>query len=129
MGGGGNSYEGRQQAGYGQSTGTPYGDGGAYGGSNNNFSEAAQHASQHYGQEDSSLFHNAVNQLHSSSSQGHDFNEQEAMQSHQQLYGGQGGSGQSASSGTMGRYVSIHNIIWFLDYSDNPFIVPRPCRR
>ncbi|KAK5002283.1 hypothetical protein LTR16_004451 [Cryomyces antarcticus] len=111
----GGDYEGgRQQGGYGHSTGTPYGGGGAYGGGSDDFSGAAHEAAQHAGSSgDSSLFSNALGMLQGGRhSQNEEIDEGEAVRQHQQMYGGQGG-GQPASSNAMGGAAAMQALKMF----------------
>ncbi|OCL02062.1 hypothetical protein AOQ84DRAFT_305445, partial [Glonium stellatum] len=93
-----------------------YGGGGAYGGGSDDFSSAAQHASQHAGDSgDSSLFSNALGMLSGKKQhlQNEDIDEGDAVRQHQQMYGGGGGGGQQASSNNMGAAAAMQALKMF----------------
>lgn len=86
--------------------GTSYGGGN---GGDSDFSGAAQHAQQHAGNSgDGNMFSQVLGQLSGQQGrlQNENINEQQAVQSHQNFYGG-GGGGQPASSGSMGSAAAM----------------------
>jgi hypothetical protein len=78
-------------------------------------SGAASHAQEHAGDSgDSSIFSSVINHLGQNKQQigNQQLNEQDAVQSHQQFFGG-GGSSQSASSGSMGAAAAMQALKMF----------------
>ena len=102
------------QGNYGDSTGTSYGSGGAYGGSSDDFSGAMHHAQAHSGNSgDQGMFQNALSSLQGGQGGHHQIDEDEAVRQHQQMYG-QGGNGQQqASSGAMGGAAAMQALKMF----------------
>lgn len=112
-GGGGEGYGSDPPGGYGHSTGTPYG-GGGYGGSDD-YSNAEYEAQQHGGSSgDSALFANALSMLSGNRQrlQNEDVDEQDAVRSHQAMYGGGAHSG-GASSSMMGNAAAMQAVKMF----------------
>jgi hypothetical protein len=101
---------------HGQSTGTSYSGGG--GGYNNDFSGAEHAAQSHAGNSgDSSMFSSALGMLAGKQQhlQNEPLNEQHAVQSHQNFYGGGGGGGnqQQADAGSMGSAAAMQALKMF----------------
>ena len=88
--------------------------------SDNEFSSAAQHATQHHSSADSGLFNSALNFLNERKGEyadpsRYEVDEQHAVQSHQAMYGGHGGDAgpRTHDSGTVGAGAAMEALKMF----------------